>query len=244
MGNNDEYGPSALCTNLTLMSFPASSHQVLRAALLQVVQLPVHVRQVLVDGVQLRLQVFVLLVVAVKIALVVIALPFVCDSGIFAELWKQRERGMDKKKKRKEIKLPPPARYQLSSFLFLLLLGGSSRDDRVDVLPTCQSRRRPARRRTSCSRRSRASFWAFRTSSRCPSLCCRELHYAEARSPPSAGCGAKNGDRLLDWAIWSWSAPCETFTGMKQNRHHIRKCRFDKNTKNKLLVCFCNLKIS
>lgn len=86
MGNNVEYGPSALCTNLTLMCFPASSHQVLRAALLQVVQLPVHVPQVLVDAVQLRLQVFVLLVVAVKIALVVIALPFVCDSGIFAEL--------------------------------------------------------------------------------------------------------------------------------------------------------------
>lgn len=86
MGNNDEYGSSALCTNLTLMSFPASPHQVLRAALLQVVQLPVHIRQVLVDAVQLRLQVFVLLVVAVEIALVVIALPFVCDSGIFAEL--------------------------------------------------------------------------------------------------------------------------------------------------------------
>lgn len=73
------------------MFLPADSHQVLWAALLQVVQLPVHVCQVLVDVVQLGLQVFVLLVVAVKIALVVVALLFVCDSRIFPKLWKTTE---------------------------------------------------------------------------------------------------------------------------------------------------------
>lgn len=60
------------------------SHQVLRAALLQVVQLAVHLRQVLVDGVQLGLQVLVLLVVAVKLALVVVALLLVGDGRKFA----------------------------------------------------------------------------------------------------------------------------------------------------------------
>lgn len=55
------------------------AHQVLWAALLHLVQLSVHIRQVLIDGVQLCLQVFVLLVVAVELALVVAALLLVCD---------------------------------------------------------------------------------------------------------------------------------------------------------------------
>lgn len=65
-------------------------HQVLRAALLQLVQLSVHVRQVLIDGVQLCLQVFVLLMVAVKLALVVAALMLVCDWRKFTA--KQRKK--------------------------------------------------------------------------------------------------------------------------------------------------------
>lgn len=178
-----------LCTNATLMYLPASSHQVLWAALLQVIKLPVNVCQILVDAVQLCLQVFVLLVVAVKIALVVIALLLVCDSRIFPTLSKQRKKGMDQKE---EIKLQPAARCQLSSFTSSPT--STSRDDRVDVLPTCQSRHRPARHQMSCSHHSHASFWAFQTSWLCLSLCCRELHYAEAHSPPSAACGAKNSD--------------------------------------------------
>lgn len=74
-------------------------HQVLRAALLQLVQLSVHVRQVLIDGVQLCLQVFVLLVVAVELLLVVAALLLVCDwrkftarrrkeAAVNAQLWR------------------------------------------------------------------------------------------------------------------------------------------------------------
>lgn len=63
---------------------PPPPHQVLWAALLQLVQLPVHVRQVLVDAVQLCLQVFVLLVVAVELVLVVAALLLVRDRRKFA----------------------------------------------------------------------------------------------------------------------------------------------------------------
>lgn len=56
-----------------------SPHQVLWAALLQLVQLSVHIRQVLVDAVHLRLQVFVLVVVAVELVLVGAALLLVRD---------------------------------------------------------------------------------------------------------------------------------------------------------------------
>lgn len=69
-----------------MMSFPLSSHQVLRAALLQLIQLSVDIRQILVDGVQLRLQIFVLLVVAVKFAFVVVTLLFIRDARKFTEL--------------------------------------------------------------------------------------------------------------------------------------------------------------
>lgn len=58
---------------------------VLRAALLQLVQLLVHVGQVLVDGVQLGLQILVLLVLLVELTLVVAALLLVCDRRKFAE---------------------------------------------------------------------------------------------------------------------------------------------------------------
>lgn len=69
-----------------MMSFPLSSHQVLWAAFLQLIQLSVDIRQILVDAVQLRLQIFVLLVVAVKFTFVVVALLFVCDARKFTEL--------------------------------------------------------------------------------------------------------------------------------------------------------------
>lgn len=62
-----------------------NSHVVLRAALLQLVQLLVHVGQVLVDGVQLGLQILVLLVLLVELTLVVAALLLVCDRRKFAE---------------------------------------------------------------------------------------------------------------------------------------------------------------
>lgn len=69
---------------------PPPPHQVLWAALLQLVQLSVHVSQVLVDVVQLGLQVFVLLVVAVELVLVVAALLLVCDGRKFtATRWKE-----------------------------------------------------------------------------------------------------------------------------------------------------------
>lgn len=100
-----------------LLYFPASSHQVLWAALLQVIQLPVHICQVLVNAVQLCLKVFVLLVVAVKISLVIIALLFVCDSGVFTKLWKQWKRGREQKEGMKlqpaeevpALLFPPPS---------------------------------------------------------------------------------------------------------------------------------------
>lgn len=172
-----------------------TSHQVLWAALLQVIQLPVHICQVLVDAIQLCLQVFILLVVAVKITLVVIALLFVCDSRIFPELWKPLKRGMDQKE---EVKIQADAGNQFfSSSYSTPYRSGSSRDERVDVLPTCQSHHRLARHRMSCSHRSHAFFWAFQTSWLCLSLCCRELHYAEAHSPPLVAFWAKNGDNYI-----------------------------------------------
>lgn len=66
--------------------FPVSSHQVLWAALLQLIQLFVYVRQILIDGVQLCLHVFVLLVFTVKFTLVVAARLLICYGRKFTEV--------------------------------------------------------------------------------------------------------------------------------------------------------------
>ena len=59
-------------------------------------------------------------------------------------------------------------------------------------LPTCRSRRRPARLLTSCSRRSRFSSWVSRPSSIYRSLSCRDLRSSVAGSPPPEACGTRN----------------------------------------------------
>lgn len=145
---------------------PPPPHQVLWAALLQPVQLSVHVRQLLVDVVQLCLQVFVLLVVAVELVLVVAALLLVCDWRKFtATQWKE------------ETILTRSTAAALAS---------SNHAEVGVLLPTCQSRRHPARLRRSYSRRSRVSSWVFRWSSPLQSVYCRERRYAKARFPPEA----------------------------------------------------------
>lgn len=69
-----------------------SSHQVLWAALLQLIQLSVYVRQILIDGVQLCLQVFVLLVFTVKFTLVVVARLLICYGRKFTAVENGEER--------------------------------------------------------------------------------------------------------------------------------------------------------
>lgn len=104
---------------------------------------------------------------------------------------KQWERGVEGKKMSAIEKTFSAGRYQVSYFLFL------SVSSQVKLLPTCRSRRHPARHRKSCSRRSHVSSWVSRTSSRCLSLCRREPHYAKVRSLPPEAWGAKNSDSVL-----------------------------------------------
>lgn len=56
------------------------------AALLQLVQLFVDLRQILIDGVQLCLHVFVLLVITVKLTLVAAAVLLICNRRKFTKV--------------------------------------------------------------------------------------------------------------------------------------------------------------